>query len=184
MTHSQGRAMVGGRLVWAAGLLVAAGFSLTLVVVAGGGDEAGPAAVAVADPALAVPIVHFDGSEDSLGALVPAGQPMVVNFFASWCAPCLAELPEFEEVHQDMLDEVTFVGLNLQDSTDSGLAVIDLTGITYEVARDLNGEVFSAFEALGMPTTVFVDGQGQVVEVFSGVLTRQALEERIEEFLL
>jgi thiol-disulfide isomerase/thioredoxin len=126
--------------------------------------------------------VQFDGSFDTLERYV--GQPLVVNFFASWCAPCLAELPEFERVHRRLEGEVTFVGLNLQDPADSGRAVVARTGITYDVARDPDGLVFTAFEAFAMPTTVFIDAAGQVVQVWSGQLNGEMLEERIEELLV
>lgn len=180
MNNTRSRADGRGRWLWlAAGLVAAAVIGWVLVSV---GNEPSNAEVAAADAALAVPIVRFDGTEDSLESY--AGQHMVVNFFASWCAPCLAELPEFEQVHQDLAGEVTFVGLNIQDPPEAGLAVIDQTGITFEVARDPNGEVFTAFGAMGMPTTVFIDDDGRVVEVFSGVLPGEALLERIEEFLL
>lgn len=134
------------------------------------------------DPALAVPYVGFDGAASSLEAF--AGKPMVVNFFASWCVPCLAELPGFEAVHRQLGDSVTFVGLNLQDSVDAGAAVVAQTGISYNVARDPEGAVFTAFDGRAMPTTVFIDADGEVVELWSGELSAGELEDRIEELLL
>ncbi len=145
-------------------------------------DSTAGAGVVNADPALAVPFVGFDGAESTLEEFV--GKPMVVNFFASWCVPCLAELPGFEAVHQQLGDSVTFVGLNLQDSPDAGVAVVSQTGISYNVARDPEGAVFTAFEGRAMPTTVFIGANGQVVEVWSGELSARELEDRIEELLL
>lgn len=178
----------GSRSRWAVALasLAIAVTGVVLVVVSGGGSNSDSTAVAGPDPdpdpALGVLYTNFDGTTATLEAFV--GEPLVVNFFASWCTPCLAELPEFEAVAQSLDGRVRFVGLNLQDRPETGLAVIEQTGITYDVARDPDGSVFTAFEALGMPTTVFIDGGGQVRQVWSGQLTGDALAELIDELLL
>jgi thiol-disulfide isomerase/thioredoxin len=112
------------------------------------------------------------------------GRPLVVNFFAAWCFPCLAELPGFERVHQTVGDRVAFVGLNLQDRAEDGRAVVARTGITYDVGRDPDGDLFRAFGAVTMPTTAFVDAEGRVVEVYGGELTAEALRAKIEDLLL
>jgi thiol-disulfide isomerase/thioredoxin len=143
------------------------------------GDEAGAPNAHIG---LTAPYVGFDGAQSTLETF--AGKPMVVNFFASWCIPCLAELPRFEEVHQELGDEVTFVGLNLQDTVDAGVAVVAQSGITYDVGRDPEGLVFSSFEAFSMPTTVFIGPGGDVVEMWSGELSAAELRQRIEEVLL
>jgi thiol-disulfide isomerase/thioredoxin len=56
------------------------------------------------------------------------GQPLVINFFASWCAPCLVELPRFEEAYQAHQGKVAFLGVNLQDHPESARRVIADTG--------------------------------------------------------
>lgn len=149
---------------------------------AGGDTTRSDATSGGVDPALEVPFTQFDGQVGTLDAYV--GTPIVVNFFASWCTPCIAELPRFEAVHQEFGDRVEFVGLNLQDDRDAGLAVIAQTGISYDVGRDPQGAVFTSFEGFAMPTTVFIDAGGRVVEVWSGELSGAALRERIEEVLL
>lgn len=111
------------------------------------------------------------------------GTPLVVNFFASWCPPCVAEMPDFELVHQDHAAEVAFVGLNLQDGVDSGRRLVEQTGVTYDVGRDPDGTLFQAFGGIAMPTTVFIDADGQVVEVHSGALSADALQDRVAELL-
>ncbi len=159
--------------------VVVVGVAALLILANGdedGGDAVGP------DPALGVQYVNFDGSTGTLDRYL--GEPLVVNFFASWCTPCLAELPEFEAVAQNVAGQVTFVGLNLSDPPEAGLAVIEQTGITYDVARDPDGSLFTAFEALGMPTTVFIDADGKVARAWSGQLSGPALTDLIDELLL
>ena len=112
------------------------------------------------------------------------GKPLVLNFFASWCPPCLAEMPGFERVHQDLAGRVGFLGVNLQDRVTDGRAVVEQTGVTYDIARDPDGDLFAAFGGIAMPTTVFIDADGNIVDVQSGELSAGGLADRIDDELL
>ncbi|MGI9606975.1 MAG: TlpA family protein disulfide reductase [Acidimicrobiales bacterium] len=113
---------------------------------------------------------------------LPEG-PVVVNFFASWCPTCIAEMPDFEKVHQAVGGDVTFLGLALQDRPESAQVLVADTGVTYDIGLD-EGDIFEKFGGLGMPTTVFIDADGVVQQVFSGGLTEDALMDIINEKLL
>lgn len=115
----------------------------------------------------------FAGDEASVADY--AGTPMVVNFFASWCVPCVREMPDFEAVHQQVGDEVAFLGLNVQDSATKGEELIADTGITYDVGRDPDGSLLASFGGVAMPTTVLVDADGTIVRVLSGATTADEL---------
>jgi thiol-disulfide isomerase/thioredoxin len=106
------------------------------------------------------------------------GQPLVINFFASWCAPCLVELPRFEEAYQAHQGKVAFLGVNLQDHPESARRVIADTG--YPVAEDPNGRLFQALGGTGMPTTVFVDADGTIIERHTGELTGRQLSNKLQ----
>lgn len=127
------------------------------------------------------------GSFQMLDGSSPAskyrGRRLVVNFFASWCAPCLAEMPGFERTSQDLGDRVAFLGINLQDNPEAR-QVVERTGITYDVARDTSGSLFQSFGAIAMPTTVLIDANGQLVDLISGELSARSLRERIDKALL
>lgn len=114
------------------------------------------------------------------------GSPSVINFFASWCAPCLAEMPDFEEVHQANLGEVRFIGVNTRETdVDNALDVVESTGVTYEIVLGDDGSpgsLYAGVSSLGvMPTTAFVDAEGNIVDVHAGVLNAEDLQNRIEE---
>jgi cytochrome c biogenesis protein CcmG/thiol:disulfide interchange protein DsbE len=123
-------------------------------------------------------VLHdFDGEELTLGDY--AGRPLVVNFWASWCPPCAAEMPDFERVHESVGEKVAFLGVNMRDDRNLAEDLAESTGVTYRLAEDPHGRLFQAFEGAGMPTTVFIDAGGTVVEVVAGQLTEAELRERI-----
>lgn len=140
-----------------------------------GGDVAGTAAPAASFHLL-------DGGSMSLADL--RGTPVVVNFFASWCAPCIEEMPDFEEVHQELGDQVAFVGIDVRDSIEAARALVERTGVTYVVGRDPSGGLFQDFAAVNMPSTFLISPDGVVVDSKAGALSADELRDRIAEHLL
>lgn len=130
-----------------------------------------------------VTISYFDGSSEQLSALV--GQPVVLNFWASWCPACISEMPDFAEVHRKLGDQVKFVGVNMQEvDPDAAKDLVARTGVEYELAHDPNGLIFNAFGGLAMPTTVFIRADGSVASVHSGTIFADQLSTLIEDDLL
>ena len=72
--------------------------------------------------------------------------PAVVNLWATWCAPCKRELPEFEAVHRSVAGEVTFVGVNIGDDGDEAADYLDDLGITYDQYLDVDSELTASAE--------------------------------------
>lgn len=111
-------------------------------------------------------------------------KPLVVNFFAAWCSPCRAELPEFESVYQDVSEQVNFIGISRDEFPEESLELLAETGVTYPSGWDSEGSLFADLGLLGMPSTLLVDSDGLVVEQWSGVLTAEGLHGLITEHLL
>ncbi|HEY5652290.1 MAG TPA: TlpA disulfide reductase family protein [Acidimicrobiia bacterium] len=108
--------------------------------------------------------------------------PLVVNFWASWCPACIVELPDFQAVSAELGDSVTFIGMNvLPDDREAAEALIARTGVEYQLALDDGGALYAEFGGIAMPTTVFLDADGNVVDVHSGTLFEADLRERISE---
>jgi cytochrome c biogenesis protein CcmG, thiol:disulfide interchange protein DsbE len=146
-------------------------------------DDGTPRAVAGEGSVSDVSFARFDGSDGSFADY--AGRPVVVNFFAEWCAPCVEEMPAIERVHQRYRDDVAFVGVNLRDPIEDGRAVARRTGVTYDLARDPDGAVYDRFTDTGvMPVTALVDGDGDLVEVRHGQLSEDELADLVREKLL
>jgi len=104
-----------------------------------------------------------DGRRVELGDLLD-GRPVVLNFFARWCQPCREEMPAFEAVHQELGAEVAFVGVAAQEKPERSLQMVEETGVTYPTYTDRLGEAVALFEAMSLPTTVFIDADGNVVD--------------------
>ena len=122
------------------------------------------------------------GGSTSLADL--RGRPVVVNFFASWCAPCVKEMPAFEQVHQELGDQVAFVGIDVRDSVKAAQELVDKTGVTYTIGRDPSGGMFESFDAVNMPSTFFIAADGRVVDSHAGAMKAGDLRSRVESKLL
>jgi thiol-disulfide isomerase/thioredoxin len=123
-------------------------------------------------------LVGLDGQPVALDDY--RGTPLVVNFWASWCPPCLREMPDFEMVSRERSGEVVFLGLNLRESAATAASLVERTGVTYDLALDSDGAAARAFGVMNMPTTAFVGADGVVVEVHTGALDVQQLNARID----
>ncbi|HEX6570029.1 MAG TPA: TlpA disulfide reductase family protein [Acidimicrobiales bacterium] len=121
-----------------------------------------------------------DGPDRALGELLGT-KPVVVNFFASWCVPCVDEMPAIETVHRSLGDRVTFIGMANRDTPERALATVAATGVTYPTFDDPDASALTWFGGLAMPTTVFIDASGEVVDVNSGALTEAELRAKLAE---
>jgi thiol-disulfide isomerase/thioredoxin len=128
--------------------------------------------------ALALPQLEGDGT---LSYAEFADQPLVINFFASWCPNCIAEMPDFEQVHREMAGKVAFLGISQADSAEGSIQLAHETGITYPAGIDANGTFFAATKSIGMPTTLFIRPGGEVVQVYVGGMDAATLRTLIAE---
>jgi thiol-disulfide isomerase/thioredoxin len=165
------------------------GMVLSLVAAAcGGGGSAAdrPASresEGVAEGGRALPSVEVEMADGTTVALadVVEGRPLVVNFFASWCAPCRVEMPGFAAVHRDAADRVGFLGLAMQDTGDAAAEIVELTGVAYPWGLDPTGEIFAELGGFAMPTTVYVAADGEIVGTDSGAIDEATLRARVAD---
>ncbi len=128
-------------------------------------------------PSFALPDVRGSGATVGLGS--GAGRPVVVNFFASWCVPCREELPMLEQASRRLAGSVDVVGIDVADSRSAAVELLDRTGVTFPTGFDPHRKVAARYRLQGMPTTVFVDGQGRVAGVARGKLTAAELDRHL-----
>ncbi|MFH1330814.1 MAG: TlpA disulfide reductase family protein [Actinomycetota bacterium] len=164
---------------WTLAAVTAAAAIALGVVTAAGGDER----AADAPQAPSVAFERFDGSPATLADY--RGMPLVVNFWASWCPSCVAEMSAaFRPVQQSLGDRVEFLGMNLQDDRTSALELVEDTGVLFDLAEDLRGDLYTALGGLGMPFTVFISPDGSIAHTHNGPLTEGQLTGLITEHLL
>lgn len=121
----------------------------------------------------------FEGDEVGLATL--QGSPVVVNFFASTCVPCITEMPALETVHQEVRERVEFLGLAVADRPDDAQRLVEETGVTYTTAQDKDSSVITALGGTMLPTTVLLDADGAIVATHTGKITAEELRGLIAE---
>ncbi len=130
-------------------------------------------------PALTLALLDGGGgAEIDLGATSAA--PRVINLWATWCAPCRAELPAFDEVAAGAGDRVDFLGVNVAEDPQTAAALIEELGLRFAQAVDPDGDLGAELEVVGLPSTVFATATGEIVEIHTGPLTEDELTERID----
>lgn len=118
---------------------------------------------------------QLGGGEVSLSDYL--GQWVVVNYWATWCTPCLKEIPDLSELHEERSD-LTVLGLAFEDLEDSDFdEFLEDFEVSYPI---LKVDVYQPPEPFGapraLPTTIILDKQGRAVKAFLGPVTREAIE--------
>lgn len=131
-------------------------------------------------PEAVLPRLDGDGDVDTADLV---GRPAVLNVWATWCAFCVEELPELEEVHRELAGAVRFVGIDREDDRERARELAARTGVSFELVEDRDGSYVRALEVRGMPSTVFVDADGVIRYRHTGPLAADRLRELIAEHL-
>ena len=146
----------------------------------GTGPDSGSAQQRGGTPAPPTPFLTFAGDETTLAAF--AGRPVVLNFWASWCPSCVAEMSAaFRPVAADLGHEIAFVGMNIQDERALALDLLEDTGVEWINAEDATGALYAELGGLGMPYTVLISPEGRVLGAHNGPLDEAQLRTLIAE---
>lgn len=110
--------------------------------------------------------------------------PAVINLWASWCAPCLEELPAFQRYADRAAGRVTVIGIDTGDIRDSGRETVDKLGLTFPNLYDSQSQLRDALDGKPLPMTLFVDADGRIAHLYNGkVLDEAALDELVQRHL-
>lgn len=114
------------------------------------------------------------------------GKPVHVTFWATWCAPCRAEMPIFEKKYQQHRDSKDFVVLGVRIQDDAGPEAVKKflaeVGVTFPIVNDTDGSVATAYHIRGLPTNVFIDRNGVIQDIIvGGPLTEEFIEGELEK---
>ena len=133
-----------------------------------------------APPLPDIAVVTLDGSHARLDA--SAGKPVVLNLWATWCPPCRREMPVFEDAVQ-AYPGVRFVLLNQGEDAATISDYLDREGLHLhaQVLLDLHSLAMPATNTRGLPTTLFFDADGHLVDTHMGELTRASLADTLRK---
>lgn len=97
------------------------------------------------------------------------GKLLVVNFWATWCPPCVQEMPSLNEFHRTLKDSgVVVLAISLDKNEAAYKRFIQQFGLDFEIGRDPNADISAAFGTAQYPETYVINAKGQVLEKFIG----------------
>ena len=109
-----------------------------------------------------------------------AGKPVIVNFFASWCAECQSETPELARFYRQSHGSTVIIGIDANDSTAKALPWIRSKGVSYPVGVDAHGlGPATAYGVNALPQTFFLDAQHRIVKRIYGAVTASDLRQGV-----
>lgn len=127
-----------------------------------------------------------DGKQTSLKEILE-GKPAVINFWTSKCPPCKEEMPDFEEVYQEMKDQVQFIMVDsvgcMGETEESGRAYVEEQGFTFPVYYDLGMDAVINYGIQVFPTTYILNGEGRLVTGGRGMISKDTLQELLEQVM-
>ena len=125
-------------------------------------------------------VYDTDGNPVSLSDYF--GKPIVLNFWASWCGPCKAEMPDFEEVYKERGEEIQFLMVNCtggRETEKSAREFIADSGYTFPVFYDLDLDASMTYGTNSIPVTFFIDADGHLIAYAQGTTSADVLEQGI-----
>jgi cytochrome c biogenesis protein CcmG/thiol:disulfide interchange protein DsbE len=137
-----------------------------------------PCPTAALNPDAAIPglpdqVFECLGDTSSISLAQVRGTPLVVNVWASWCPPCIQELPLLEKVSRELDGEVDFIGINIEDDSTKALQLMQDFGISYPSVIDRSGDTRAPLTIPGPPVTYFVTSQGVIAGRWDGAIPNE-----------
>lgn len=128
--------------------------------------------VLIGKPTPEVPLPLLQNNQAKLALDAYRGQPLLVNFFASWCAPCRAEAPALEHLS----NQISIIGIAYKDRPQDTLQFLEQYGNPFvAIGRDDDGRAGMAWGVYGVPETYLIDPSGQIKWRHAGPLTRDVI---------
>ena len=140
-----------------------------------------------AESALAPDFTVYDLNGNPVKLSDYRGKPVVLNFWSSRCGPCQMEMPDFQKAYEDLGEEIHFLMVNVTDGSwdtvDSASAFIAENNYTFPVFYDTDISAASAYGVSSLPTTYFIDAEGNGVAYGMGAMDMDTLMSGIEMIL-
>jgi thiol-disulfide isomerase/thioredoxin len=141
-------------------------------------DEGGsPVLLKVGDTPPDFTLLLPDGRYTTLSDL--RGRPVLLNFWATWCPPCRAEMPELLQAARDYPD-LAMLAVNVRESPESVSQFAAQFGMDVPVVIDPQGEISDRYNVSGLPTSIFLDADGKITAVRPGAINRAVIDQILE----
>jgi peroxiredoxin len=108
------------------------------------------------------------------------GKKVMLNFWATWCPPCKAEMPAMEEFHKEAGEDIVILAVNIDPHLDVK-AFVDENKITFPIPLDEEDTVNETYQVLSIPTTYFIDTKGNIGNNYIGAMNLDAMKQYTKE---
>lgn len=109
------------------------------------------------------------------------GKVVYINYWATWCVHCKTEMPAMEVLYRELGDDLVILAVNVQERR----AVVDNFLVdkdyTYPILLDEKGEVMELYNVRGIPTNIFVDGEGRICSRYNGAISLEMMKQAVNE---
>jgi peroxiredoxin len=146
-------------------------------------EQAGAACLANAKPATDFTLPSLDGTQVKLSAF--KGKVVLLNFWATWCGPCKAEIPGFVELQEQYRDDLVVIGLSVDDPADKAKAFATQYKINYPIVLGLgHDDIQDAYGPIyGIPASFVISRDGKVCKRHLGIAPKAQFEREIKALL-
>jgi thiol-disulfide isomerase/thioredoxin len=177
-------------LILLAGLSIGAGFGIFLYFGLGVGRQvSGNQSLSSGRQLIAAPNIGFSAPDFELEDINgktwqlsdQQGKVTLLNFWATWCAPCRLEMPVIQERAEQYPSQLSVLAINFDESPDKVRNFVDELGLRFAVLLDPGAKVQDLYQVRGYPTSIFVDEMGKVRIQHIGILSEDQLDEYLQE---
>ena len=130
-------------------------------------------------PSLNAPALNFE-LYNLTGAQVQLedyrGKPLILNFWASWCAPCRLEMPLFQRAYEDHVEDLEVIAINNAEPKEVVHSFIDEMDLSFEFLLDPNAKIQNLYKIHGYPTTIIIDADGVIRVRHIGIVSEEQLD--------
>lgn len=134
----------------------------------------------VGGPAPTFKLEAVDGQIIKLSDL--KGQFVVLNFWSTWCVPCVKEMPEFQKAHESLKTKVQIIGINLGESKEKIDEFVQNNRLSFPILLDGYGNVSQEYGVIHLPVTFFITPDGIIRDkIFGGGITEKMIEAKINQ---
>lgn len=113
------------------------------------------------------------------------GKPLLLNFWATWCPPCRAEMPYIQQVYDEWSDKGLVVfAINIGESSAKVKEFMQISGLSFPVLLDTDENIANIYTTGDIPTSIFIDGDGIIQDKIIGAFpSKAAIEENLSKII-